>query len=102
MQATEMYLKLALRAQSQSRSTLEALSAIKYPPVANYVAQANVAHNQMVNNETSRTRENRNLQNELLEHKDGSDWLDTGEAGEASGNYPEMEAVGAVERAENG
>jgi len=34
----ETYLKLALRAQSQCRSTWEAISAIKNPPVVGYVS----------------------------------------------------------------
>lgn len=50
LQATETYLKLALRAQSQARSTWEALANIQNPPVMGYVRQANIAHNQQVNN----------------------------------------------------
>ena len=46
----EAYLKLALRAQSQCRTTWEALSAIQNPPLASYVKQANIAHgHQQVN-----------------------------------------------------
>jgi len=45
------YLKLALRAQSQCRSTWEALATIRNPPVMGYVRQANIAHSpQQVNN----------------------------------------------------
>lgn len=44
MQSLDTYLKLALRAQSQCRSTWEAISAIQNPPVAGYVGQANIAH----------------------------------------------------------
>ena len=40
-ETVERYLKLALRAQSQSRATWETLSTIKNPPMANYVGQAN-------------------------------------------------------------
>jgi hypothetical protein len=50
LQATETYLKLALRAQSQARATWEALANIQNPPVMGYVRQANIAHNQQVNN----------------------------------------------------
>ena len=71
MGAVDKYLKLALRAQSQCRATWETLATIKNPPVVGYVRQANIAHgHQQVNNapagETSRTRENVNLQNKLL------------------------------------
>lgn len=47
----EAYLKLGLRAQAQCRATWEAISEIQNPRVAGYVKQANIAHNQQVNNE---------------------------------------------------
>lgn len=49
LQATDTYLRLALRAQNQCRSTLETLSTIKNPPVV-FAKQANFATNQQVNN----------------------------------------------------
>ena len=49
--ATETYFKLALKAQSQCRCTLEAISKIQNPPLAGFVQQLNAAHNQQVNNE---------------------------------------------------
>ena len=53
LDATDTYLKLALRAQSQCRSTWEAVSTIKHPPMAGYM-QANIAHGpQQVNNSPS-------------------------------------------------
>lgn len=78
MDNLDRYLKLALRAQSQCRATREALATIKNPPVAGYVRQANIAHGpQQVNNAPNapavapRAGENPNLQNKLLEEKDG-------------------------------
>ena len=51
MKNFDRYLKLALRAQSQCRATWETLSAMKNPPMAGYVGQANIAHgHQQVNN----------------------------------------------------
>ena len=48
--ATESYMRLALKAQSQSRATVETLAAIKNPPVV-FARQANIAHGpQQVNN----------------------------------------------------
>jgi hypothetical protein len=90
----EQYLKLGLRAQSQCRATWEALSAIKNPPVAGYVNQANIAHGpQQVNNgapnDKPRARENQNSQNELLEQK---------AAGKAD---PAMATVGEIDGAED-
>jgi len=40
IQATETYMRMALKAQSQSRSTLETLSAVKNPPIV-FAKQAN-------------------------------------------------------------
>jgi hypothetical protein len=68
LNATEMYLRLALKAQSQCRATLETLTAIKNPPIV-YARQANVTTGpQQVNNGMpipSRARENEKPQNEL-------------------------------------
>ena len=51
MNNLDRYLKLALRAQSQCRSTWEILMRLKNPPIAGYVGQANIAHGpQLVNN----------------------------------------------------
>ena len=46
----DKYLKLALKAQSQCRATLETLSNIKNPPVI-FAKHANIAHNQQINNQ---------------------------------------------------
>jgi hypothetical protein len=49
--ATEIYMRLALKAQSQCRSTLESLAEIKAPRHVSFVKQANIAHGpQQVNN----------------------------------------------------
>ena len=96
----DIYLKLALRAQSQCRATWEALSAIKNPPVMGYVRQANIANGpQQVNNapDASRARENQNQQNKQLEEKDG-ERLDTGTTGKTSEADPAMATVGEVDR----
>ena len=55
MGAVDTYLRLALKAQSQCRSTLETLSEIKNPRPATFVRQANIAHTQQVNNGSSET-----------------------------------------------
>ena len=46
----EKYLKLALKAQSQCRATLETLANIKNPPIV-FAKHANIAHNQQINNQ---------------------------------------------------
>jgi len=106
MDHLDRYLKLALRAQSQCRATWEALATIKNPPVMGYVKQANIAHgHQQVNNPPptsapTRTRQNENPQNELLEEKDG-EWLDTRTKGTAESGDPEVATVGKGDRAED-
>ena len=100
----EAYIKLALRAQSQCRSTWEALSAIKNPPMVGYVQQANIAHGpQQVNNETStRARENRKAPIELLENTEHEPdkWLDTGTPKETVRADQELETVEEIDRTE--
>jgi hypothetical protein len=54
--AAETYMRLALKAQSQCRTTLETLAGIKNPASVTFVRQANVAHGpQQVNNESFET-----------------------------------------------
>lgn len=52
----EAFFRLALKAQSQCRATIEALAAIKHPPVV-FARQANIANGpQQVNNSDTDTR----------------------------------------------
>ena len=96
----ETYLRMALKAQNQSRMTLETLAKIKNPPVV-FAKQANInqgSGNQQVNNGTpapaSRTGKTINQQNELLEVQHGSQTMDTRTAGAAIGKNPAMATVG--------
>ena len=65
-------MNMALKAQSQSRATIQALIELKYPKQATFVKQANIANgNQQVNNMTStharaHAKEIENQPNELL------------------------------------
>ena len=89
----EAFMRLALRAQSQCRSTLEALSAIKNPPLV-YAHQANIAHgHQQVNN----VPEIENQQTQLLE-KDHGKWLDTRTQGKTIASNPAVETLGTINR----
>jgi hypothetical protein len=104
IEPAEIYLKLALRAQSQCRATLETLAAIKNPPVI-FAKQANIAHGpQQVNNNSAaiaRAEEIEKSPTELLEHDHGQR-LDTGAAAAASGSDQAMETVGAIHRPAHG
>ena len=50
LDSMDKYLKLALKAQSQCRATLETLANIKNPPIV-FAKHANIAHNQQINNQ---------------------------------------------------
>ena len=91
----EAFMKLAFKAQSQCRATLETLSTIKNPPVI-FAKQANISTgNQQINNavSASRTENNKKQQNELLTELPHAT-LDKRGAGEAIGAYSELEALG--------
>lgn len=101
--AFEANMRMALRAQSQCRATLETLATIKNPPVV-YAKQANFAagHQQVNNGIPSPTQagEIENQQSKLLEAHNG-EWLDPGAAGATSGIDKAMATVGEIDRAEN-
>ena len=102
----ETNMRIALRAQSQCRATLETLAAIKNPPMV-IAKQANVTTGpQQVNNGIaapgpSRAQENEIGQSKLLEASNG-ERLDTGTAGAAGGGDQTLAPVGAVDRAKDG
>jgi hypothetical protein len=76
------FMNMALKAQSQSRATIQALIELKYPKQATFVKQANIAHgHQQVNNATDtgtceHARKIDNQPNELLEANDGNQDMD--------------------------
>lgn len=86
LSATETYMRLALKAQSQCARTIEVLAAMKNPPVV-YAKQANIAHgNQQVNNGSNQSNTHAdahphtgriiNQPNELLEVHYGGKTMD--------------------------
>jgi hypothetical protein len=99
----ETNMRIALRAQSQCRATLETLAALKNPPVV-IAKQANVTIGpQQVNNgipAPSRTRETENGPSKLLEAADG-ERLDAGTTVTAGAANQAVETVGAVHGAED-
>ena len=101
----ETALRLALKAQSQCRATLETLANIKNPPVV-YAKQANVTTGpQQINNgsQTAPTgmREKVFEENKLkeLDHEQ-QQWLDTGTTGAASSTHQRAKAMAPVHRAD--
>lgn len=99
MDKMERYMRLALKAQSQSRATLQTLAELKAPKQIAFVKQANIGNQVQVNNggTPSHARENRKAPNELLEVEHG-ERLDTRTAGAAGGADPAMATVGAKHR----
>ena len=100
LSATETYLRLALKAQSQCRATLETLVQVKNPPVV-YARQANIANGpQQVNNGIpSQAREIEKQPNKLS--GDGNELLSNTEASAFTGGVDTpMETVGAIDWAE--
>ena len=95
----DAFLKVALRAQAQSRATWEAVAAIKNPTVFGYVKQANIAHGpQQVNNAyDSGSEGNGNKQSKVMEKKDG-EWVDTGASSPAVSDDSAMAAMEKIDR----
>jgi hypothetical protein len=98
-------MRLALRAQSQSRMTVETLAAMKNPSIV-FARQANFAGgHQQVNNgaapirpDAPRAGETKPAPSKLLE-KHHVERLDTGAQGETGRTHQDVAAVGAVNRA---
>ena len=99
----EAHMKLALKAQSQCRATLETLVAIKNPPVV-FAKQANFANGpQQVNNDVSGLAHVREIEcrpNELLEADHGQR-LDTRTTSAPGRSDQAMATVEAVHRTAN-
>lgn len=105
MGAFESYLRLSLKAQAQSRATLQTLAEIKNPRPVAFVKQQNIASgHQQVNNGVipapAHTEESESMQNELLEVQHG-ERLDTRAPGKAIDADPAMATLGEIDRAAN-
>lgn len=92
------FMGVALKAQSQSRATIQALIELKYPKQATFVKQANISNgHQQVNNHgnadpPARVEKISNQSNELLEINHGSQTMDIGTA-QAAGNQDKAMAT---------
>jgi hypothetical protein len=94
----ETHMRLALKAQSNCRASLQALAEIKNPRPLPFVKQANIAGgNQQVNNAAadSRAQEIEIPQSKLLE-ADHGERLDIGAPSAPSAIHQELETVGAI------
>ena len=90
----DTHMRLALKAQNQSRATLQALVQLKQPSNTQFIKQANIAQgHQQVNNLAEK---NITPQNKLL--KDGYEELDTGTTTMPKGIDTALEALDKVNR----
>ena len=102
----EAFMGMALKAQAQSRATIQAVIELKYPRQATFVKQANIAHGpQQVNNGTAAPDAGTHAenmqpeQNKLLEaSSNGRTYLDTGAAPKAARSHQVVAAVDKVYR----
>lgn len=95
----EAHMRIALRAQSQCRATLETLAGIKNPPVV-YARQANIAAGHQQVNNCSHARETEIEQSKLLGEQHGQR-MDIGAAAKASRTNPELAAMEAIDGAKD-
>lgn len=96
----EGFMRMALRAQSQCRASLETLAAIKNPPIV-YAKQANfAAGHQQVNNGTPASSQAREIESKQSQLSGGNHELlpDTRASGEASRTNQTLEALGEINR----
>ena len=98
LQAAETYMRLALKSQSQCRTTVETLAEIKNPRQVAFVKQANIAGgNQQVNNGLhSIARESEIPPTKLLEAEHG-ERLDTGATTAAGRANQAVETMGTID-----
>jgi hypothetical protein len=101
----EAYMRLALKTQSQCRTTIETLNLMKNPPAAMFVRQANVANGpQQVNNGVSAPAgkiENRPIEQLAVEQRDGSTQVDFGATTAPIDTHSNVAPLGAVKRTAN-
>jgi hypothetical protein len=100
-----LYMKLALRAQSQCRAVAETLHEMKHPRAVAFVQQANIANGpQQVNNGSpipspaSRAREIQKAPNELIEDDIYGNQLDRTAAQSAAASDTQVAALGEIDR----
>jgi hypothetical protein len=98
-EAAERYMKLALRAQAQCAKTIQTMGELNNPRQIAFVKQANIAHNQQVNNGKASRAENFEIQqNKLIDGATDDLPMDARTAQTAGGSDQKLEAVGKIIR----
>ena len=98
LKGMEVLMRLAMKAQSQARTTAETLATIKNPMP--YIKQTNIAngHQQVINGQHAGAGNSQSAPNKLLESQH-DDNVVTGAPTTAGSSHSHMEAVGTVHRA---
>jgi len=100
----ETYSRIALKAQNQCRQTIATLGELKNPKRVNFIRQQNNAVNQQINQgglkQAQNSKKPDNSANKLLDEVE-HERMDIGSSQEAVRGYQKVEALGAVNRAEN-
>ena len=102
----DTYMRLALRAQNQARTTWETIATMKNPAPVAFVRQANISNGpQQVNNgphpsDESRMQENENQPSKLLERSNG-ERLDFGPASTTGSFDSHLETVDPINWTQN-
>ena len=102
LDAADRYLRLALKAQAQAVRTIEALGELKNPRPVTFVRQANVAHNQQVNNGMPSQAGNFENQQSKLSAGETYELLENARASGYEGAVnPAMATLEAIDRAKD-
>jgi hypothetical protein len=102
IEPTEVYFRLAFKAQSQCRATVETLAEIKTPRHVSFVKQANIAHgHQQVNNGMTPAHGNNSIQSNELSGASNELLPDTRASQAESRVNPPVEALAEIHRAAN-
>lgn len=109
IEAMEVYLRMAFKAQNQSRATLQTLAELKFPRQATFVKQANIANGpQQVNNDVARPADQSSpaIEKQIEPNKqlvrkvtDGRENLDFGAAQSPGASDKKLAALEPINRA---
>jgi len=98
--AGDTYLRMAMKAQAQCRTTIEAIGEIKYPKSPTFIRQQNIAAQQQVNNYPAGEKIVESGSNELMEIPNG-ERMDTGTASKAIAHDPQLATLATINGAGN-
>lgn len=94
--AAETYLRMAMKAQSQCRTTIEAIGELKYPKSPTFIRQQNIAAQQQVNNYPAGEKIVGSGPNKLMEVPNG-ERMDTRAASKAIGHDPQLATLATID-----